>query len=84
MIYPDEEKRILSRSTCEGLVFTTINLIALTKRLLDGGYVKYVCLGTFTQDVLEATFGNLVSAVIHIFVYQYLYLTKEMENSKRN
>nr|XP_026695920.1 uncharacterized protein LOC113475666 [Ciona intestinalis] len=62
VLYTGEEKRILARNTLQGLVFTSLNLVALAKRLLDDrpkNGLKYVCLGTFTQDVLEATFGNL-------------------------
>nr|CAB3263089.1 uncharacterized protein LOC101242444 [Phallusia mammillata] len=60
VIYPGEEKRIISRSTWEGLLFSTQNLIALTNRLLLNNF-QYVCLGMVTQDVLEAVFGNLRS-----------------------
>lgn len=59
IIYPGENKRIMSKTTLHGMIFTTLNMIALTKRLLAGG-LKFVCLGTLTQDVLEAVFGNLV------------------------
>ena len=41
------------------MFFTSINLVSLTRRMLREG-MRYVCLRTITQDVLEALFGNLV------------------------
>ena len=55
-----EEKRIIAKPTLEGLIFTSMNLVSLTRRMLREG-MEYVCLRTITQDVLEALFGNLVS-----------------------
>lgn len=57
-----ETKRLLAKPTLEGLVFTTRNFILLTERLLKK--IDCVCLHSFSQDVLEAFFGNLVSLAI--------------------
>ncbi|XP_078492370.1 uncharacterized protein LOC144748085 [Ciona intestinalis] len=54
-----EWKRMLPSPTHEGILFTTHNFIALAERILSLPSIKYICLGTFTQDVLEAMFGNL-------------------------
>lgn len=59
--HTQETIRMLPKPTHEGVSFTTFNFIALAERLLELPSIKYVCLGTFTQDVLEALFGNLVS-----------------------
>ncbi|XP_078495130.1 uncharacterized protein LOC108950140 isoform X2 [Ciona intestinalis] len=61
--FPGEEKRIMANATFDGLIFTTINMIELTKRLLQTQ--RFVCLRVLTQDVLEATFGNLRSYMRH-------------------
>nr|XP_039259338.1 uncharacterized protein LOC120335784 isoform X2 [Styela clava] len=52
-----EPKRVMAIPTLEGLVFTSKNFIHLCERLLSE--LDYVCFHTFTQDVLEAFFGNL-------------------------
>ncbi|XP_077968295.1 uncharacterized protein LOC144422217 [Styela clava] len=52
-----EPKRVIATPTLDGLIFTTNNLLALCERLLQ--QLDYVCLHSFTQDVLEAFFGNL-------------------------
>ncbi|XP_078493423.1 uncharacterized protein LOC100175756 [Ciona intestinalis] len=59
-LHPGEEKRIIAKQTYDGLLFTTTNMVHLTKHLLQNG-IEYVCLKTLTQDVLEAVFGNLRS-----------------------
>ena len=56
-----ENKRLLALPTLEGLVFTTKNYVRLAKYLLQNGAVK-VHFKTFSQDVLEAFFGNVVRA----------------------
>nr|XP_026695326.1 uncharacterized protein LOC104265687 isoform X2 [Ciona intestinalis] len=58
-LHPGEEKRIIAKQTYDGLLFTTTNMVHLTKHLLQHG-IEYVCLKTLTQDALEAVFGNLV------------------------
>ncbi|XP_078495148.1 uncharacterized protein LOC144749914 [Ciona intestinalis] len=52
-------KRLMAKPTLEGHIFTTQNFISLTKRLLSSSSLEYVCLHSFTQDVLGAFFGNL-------------------------
>lgn len=44
--------------TMKGLIFTSRNMVGLCNRLLEE--MSKLALGTFTQDVLEAFFGNLV------------------------
>nr|XP_026695408.1 uncharacterized protein LOC113475437 [Ciona intestinalis] len=56
-MHPGEEKRILAKQTFEGLLFSTNNILPLTKQLLH--YIDGVPLGNLTQDCLEAMFGNL-------------------------
>ncbi|XP_078492233.1 uncharacterized protein LOC144747786 [Ciona intestinalis] len=51
--------RVLAKPTMDGVIFTTKNYIKLLDRLLQCEDIKYVCLQTISQDVLEATFGNL-------------------------
>lgn len=53
-----EPKRMMATPTMEGLIFTSNNMIGLSDRLLKE--MPRIALGTFTQDVLEAFFGNLV------------------------
>ena len=55
-----KKKQIIAKPTLEGLIFTSINLVSLTRRMLRE-IMRYVCLRTITQDVLEALFRNLVS-----------------------
>ena len=55
-----ESKRIIASPTFDGLIFTTRNYVRLAKYFLENG-AKKVCLRTFSQDVLEASFGNVVS-----------------------
>ena len=52
---------MVAKPTLSGLVFTTTNFVAMARYLLNNG-VGEVPLGVFTQDVLEATFGNIVSS----------------------
>uniref|UniRef100_H2XTS4 Uncharacterized protein n=1 Tax=Ciona intestinalis TaxID=7719 RepID=H2XTS4_CIOIN len=59
MNHPMEKKRLMAHPTLEGLVFTSRNLIGLSRQLLQCTKLKYVCLHSFTQDVLESFFGNL-------------------------
>lgn len=59
--HPGETKRLMAKPTLDGLIYTTINYVCLTKRLLN--HLDYVSLHIFTQDVLEAFFGNLVSII---------------------
>lgn len=54
-----ENKRLMAAPTLEALLFTTNNYVALAEQLLLSG--KRVCFRVFTQDVLEAFFGDLVS-----------------------
>ncbi|XP_078495149.1 uncharacterized protein LOC113475315 [Ciona intestinalis] len=56
-MHPGEEKRILAKQTFEGLLFSTNNILPLTKQLLH--YIDGVPLGNLTQDCLEPMFGNL-------------------------
>ncbi|XP_078495150.1 uncharacterized protein LOC108950658 [Ciona intestinalis] len=48
----------MAQPTLEGLIFSTRNYVALAKRLLLSGCPE-VRLNVFSQDVLEAFFGNL-------------------------
>nr|XP_026695248.1 uncharacterized protein LOC108949295 [Ciona intestinalis] len=57
----NQRKRIIAYPTLEGLIFTSRNMIGLCKQLLQLDCLEYVCLHTFTQDVLEAFFGNVRS-----------------------
>lgn len=52
-----EHKRIIARPTLEGLIFTTLSLVCLAKRFL--AVMPCIWLKSFTQDILEACFGNL-------------------------
>ncbi|XP_078495504.1 uncharacterized protein LOC100183340 isoform X2 [Ciona intestinalis] len=57
--HPNErKKRLMAQPTFDGLIFSTNNYIALVKQLLNAGS-SCVCLNVFSQDVLEAVFGNL-------------------------
>ena len=60
-----KNKRIIANPTLEGLIFTARNFVCLAKHLLQNGSSK-VCLKTFSQDVLEAFFGNVVSQRIYL------------------
>lgn len=53
-----ERKRIIARPTLEGLIFTTLNLVKLAEIFLEA--MPCLWLKSFTQDILEACFGNLV------------------------
>uniref|UniRef100_H2XRJ1 Uncharacterized protein n=1 Tax=Ciona intestinalis TaxID=7719 RepID=H2XRJ1_CIOIN len=53
-----EDKRLLATPTLIGLIFTTTNYIELCRQLLLREDIQYVCLKTFTQDNLDAFFGN--------------------------
>ena len=64
-----QPKRILPLATLEGLIFTTRNFILLCERMLTE--MRYVCLKTFSQDVLEAFFGNLVHSLLKITIMSY-------------
>ena len=50
----------MAKPTLGGLIFTSTNMVVLCKRLLSAG-LRYVSTGFLTQDVLEATFGNVVN-----------------------
>lgn len=63
----NEQKRILPLATLQGLIFTTRNFVLLCERLLNE--LDYVCLKTFSQDVLEAFFGNLVGSIFLVLLY---------------
>nr|XP_018673141.1 uncharacterized protein LOC108951036 [Ciona intestinalis] len=52
-----ENKRLMASPTLIGLIFTTRNFIALVQRLLKTN--RYICPGSFTQEPLEALFGNI-------------------------
>ena len=76
----EQPKRILPEGTLEGLVFTSRNFVFLCERLLQ--QLDYVCLRTFSQDLLEAFFGNLVCArfriVFQIFQPKPQYISEEL------
>lgn len=51
----------MARPTLKGLIFTTMNMVRLAKRLISTEKLETVALRVLTQDVLEAAFGSLVS-----------------------
>ena len=76
----EQPKRILPKGTLEGFIFTSRNFVFLCERLLQ--QLDYVCLRTFSQDLLEAFFGNLVCArfriVFQIFQPKPQYISEEL------
>ena len=55
----------MAKPTLGGLIFTSTNMVVLCQRLLSAGF-RYVSMGVLTQDVLEATFGNVVKNSAHL------------------
>ena len=55
----------MAKPTLGGLIFTSTNTAVMCKRLLSAGF-RYVSMGVLTQDVLEATFGNVVNNSAHL------------------
>lgn len=62
-------KRLIAAPTLEGLCFTSRNLASLARRLLLDGRLDYLGLHSFTQDVLEAFFGNVVWQISRVTRY---------------
>lgn len=54
----EKQKMKLSKATHEGLVFTALSLVGITRSLLAAG-AEYVIMRRISQDVLEAFFGNV-------------------------
>ena len=55
----------MTKPTLGGVSFTSTNMVVLCKRLLSAGF-RYLSMGVLTQDVLEATFGNVVNNSAHL------------------
>ena len=55
----------MAKPTLGDLIFTSTNMVVLCKRLLSAGF-RCVSMGILTQDVLEATFGNVVNNSAHL------------------
>lgn len=54
----EKEKMKLSHATHNGLIFTALSLVSVTKIMLNSG-AEYVILKRLSQDVLEAFFGHI-------------------------